>query len=67
MKKRPCYQCSDRKVRCHAQCDKPEYLEWREEQERVKAVRQQMRDEENIHQHYARSFRERYKRRYGIK
>ena len=67
MKKRPCYQCSEREVRCHAKCQKQEYLAWRAEQERIKAERQKQRNEEELHHNYANDFRQRYKRRYGIK
>ncbi len=67
MKNHPCYHCLSREIGCHAKCQKPEYLEWRAEHERVKKIRQQQCDERNLHQHYVNDFRSKYKRRHGIK
>ena len=37
----PCKDCKDRRVGCHADCSKPELVEWQNKQERIKANRRE--------------------------
>jgi hypothetical protein len=35
----PCYQCPDRYTACSDYCRKPEFIAWKEEQERIREAR----------------------------
>lgn len=39
----PCYGCSDRYPACSDHCTKPEYIDWKEKQQRIKAAQKAYR------------------------
>lgn len=40
----PCYGCPDRYPACSDHCRKPDFLAWREEQEKIRANREKYRN-----------------------
>lgn len=66
-KSQPCYGCSQRKVGCHGDCDKPEYLAWREELEARKEAIRKRNHEHSLQMEHVDKFRTKFKRRHGIK
>jgi endogenous inhibitor of DNA gyrase (YacG/DUF329 family) len=55
----PCYGCPDRYPACSAYCKKPEYLNWRAEQEVIKENRRAYDKEKQ----YEKERRQRYRRK----
>lgn len=43
-RKNPCWGCPDRYTACSDHCRKPDFLAWREEQEKIRANREKYRD-----------------------
>lgn len=39
----PCHKCPDRYPACSGHCQKPEFLEWKEEQEKIRKARKDYR------------------------
>lgn len=37
----PCYGCHDRHIACSDHCQKPEFLDWKAEQEKIKKNRRE--------------------------
>lgn len=39
VKNKPCYGCSDRHIACSDHCQKPEFIAWKEEQDRIREAK----------------------------